>query len=97
MLTRHEIADHLRKNPLPKHCSSYSSLIQGLFYYYGIDCQADEALAGSLWLEGPPIERSTAKNDIYSAGRSVLKKFSVYPYFIIRQETVPLRTISCIF
>ena len=50
MLTKGEFLDRLRENPLPEDViSQNSSLICGLFYYYGIHCRADEEAAECFW------------------------------------------------
>lgn len=50
MLTKGEFLDRLRENPLPEDVIlQNSSLICGLFYYYGIHCRADEEAAECFW------------------------------------------------
>lgn len=49
MTDPYEIQKRLRENPLPENGGEFSDLIQGLFYYYGIDCREDEWLAENFW------------------------------------------------
>lgn len=68
----YEIKKRLMKNPLTENMKGFSDLIQGLFYYYGIDCREDEWLAESFWRGNIPqdfLKRQTdtfKENDLYT-------------------------------